>query len=149
MAKGTIHSADLGKQRYAFSIAERERQHMALRPELLLKPPTQEHVDRVGEAVNDILSGLDRGEDVRELIRSLTDLTGREYNPRDFEKIESRMSEDDFVREAAVSAARVVPDITRDELIEIVRLAMRSTHEMPDTIATCSTRTSRCRERPR
>ena len=97
---------------------------MALRPELLLKPPTQEHVDRVREAVNAILSGLDRGEDVGERIRSLTDLTGREYIPSDFEEFKGRMSEDDFVREAALPAARVVPDITRDELIEIVRLAM-------------------------
>jgi hypothetical protein len=97
---------------------------MALRAELLLKPPSQEHVDRVREAVNDILSGLDRGEHVGERIKFLTDLTGREYIPSDFEEIEARMSEDDFVRDAAMPAARIVPDITREELIEIVRLAM-------------------------
>jgi hypothetical protein len=97
---------------------------MALREELLLKPTSEEHVDRVREAVNDILSGLDRGEDIRERIKFLTDLTGREYMPSDFEAIEARMSEEDFVREAALPAARIVPGITRDELIEIVRLAM-------------------------
>jgi hypothetical protein len=93
MAKATIHRADPGKQRCA-SLLLNGRDSMALRPELLLKPPTQEHVDRVREAVNDILSGLDRGEDVAERIRSLTDLTGREYIPNDFEEIEARMSED-------------------------------------------------------
>jgi hypothetical protein len=78
---------------------------MVLRAELLLKPPSQEHVDRVREAVNDILSGLGRGEDVGERIKFLTDLTGREYIPSDFEDIEARMSEEDFVREAALPAS--------------------------------------------
>jgi hypothetical protein len=97
---------------------------MALRAELLLKPPSQEHVDRVREAVNDILLGLDRGEDIGERIKFLTGLTGRRYIPTDFEEIEARMDEEDFVLEAALPAARIVPGITRDELIEIVRLAM-------------------------
>src|SRR5215467_9434370 len=89
------------EQRRHISIAERERQH-GLETRTTPEPPTQEHVDRVREAVNDILSGLDRGEDVGERIRSLTDLTGREYIPSDFEEFEGRMSEDDFVREAAL-----------------------------------------------
>jgi hypothetical protein len=97
---------------------------MALRAELFLKPVSHEHVDRIRGAVNNILSGLHRGEDVGERIKLLTDLTGREYIPSDFEEIEARMSEEDFVCEAALPAARIVPDITRDELIEIVRLAM-------------------------
>ena len=97
---------------------------MALRAELLLKPPSQQHIDRVRKAVSDILSGLDRGEEVGERINFLADLTGRKYIAADFEEIEARMSEEDFVGEAALPAACIVPDITRDELIEIVRLAM-------------------------
>jgi hypothetical protein len=114
----------------AASPSRDRRGSMPLRADLLLRPPTQEHVDRIRKAATDILSGLDRGEDVGERIRSLTALTGREYDLGYFESLDSHSSIDEFAREAALPVARVVPDITRDELIDIVRLAM--TLKWPD-----------------
>jgi len=96
---------------------------MALRPSLALQPPTSEHVDRVRTAAIGILAGLDRGEDVGERISVLNAMTGREYDWTYFESFHGHTSIDAFVKEAALPAPSFVSDITRDELIEIVRLA--------------------------
>jgi hypothetical protein len=97
---------------------------MPLRVSLHLQPSTNEHVDRIRKAANDIISRLDRGEDVRDRISSLNAVTGREYDVYFFEYLHGHSSVDEFAREAALPVPRVVPDITRDELIDIVRLAM-------------------------
>jgi hypothetical protein len=87
---------------------------MALRASLLLQPPTNEHVARIRRAPTDI----------RDRISSLNAVTGREYDLSYFESLHGHSSVDEFAREAALPAPRVVADITRDELIDIVRLAM-------------------------
>jgi len=91
---------------------------------LLLKPPGSEHIDRIREAAAGIMEGLARGEDVRERIASLNAMTGHEYDLDYFQSLPSRSSVDQFAREAALPVPPVVPDLSRDELIEIVRLAM-------------------------
>jgi hypothetical protein len=104
---------------------------MPLRASLLLQPPGGEHIDRIREAAASIMTRLARGEDVGECIASLNAMTGREYDSAHFESLHSHSSVDEFAREAALPVPRVVPNLTRDELIEIVRLAM--TAGWPDT----------------
>ena len=105
---------------------------MRLRASLLLKPPGSEHIDRIREAAAGIMAGLARGEDVGGRIASLNTITGHEeYDLVYFESLPSHSSIDEFAREAALPLPRVVPGLTRDELIEIVRLAM--TVGWPDT----------------
>jgi len=104
---------------------------MPLRASLLLKPPGSEHVDRIREAAAGIMAGLARGEDVGGRIASLNAMTGHEHDLGYFESLPSHGSVDEFAREAALPVPHVVPDLTRDELIEIVRLAM--TVGWPDT----------------
>ncbi len=97
---------------------------MSLRSSLVLKPPASEHIDRIRAAATGILAGLHRGEDVAERISSLNAMTGHNYDLSYFQAFHSFISIGEFAMEAALPAPCVVPDITKDELVEIVRLAM-------------------------
>jgi len=97
---------------------------MALRPSLVLKPPTSEYVDRVRMVATGIMAGLDQGRDIGLRINALNAMTGHEYDLTYFQSFHEHTSIEELVKEASLPAPRHVPDITRDELIEIVRLAM-------------------------
>ncbi len=105
---------------------------MALRSSLILKSPTSDHVDRVRQAVIAIMAGVDQGEDVGEQISALNTMTGREYDRTYFESFHGHTSIEEFTEEAALPAPRFVSDMTREELIDIVRLAM--TVDPPDSL---------------
>src|SRR5882724_34554 len=97
---------------------------MALRPSLILKPPTSAYVDRVRMVATGIMAGLDQGQDISLRINALNTMTGHEYDLTYFQSFHEHTSIEEFAQEASLPVPRHVPDITRDELIEIVRLAL-------------------------
>ncbi len=66
---------------------------------------------------------LDKGEDVMQEVIEFNLLTGREYAPSYFRDYWTFMSIDDFVIEACSPIPKRILDITKEELIEIVRRA--------------------------
>jgi hypothetical protein len=104
---------------------------MALRPSLILKSPTSEYVDRVRMVATDIMAGLDQSRDISLRINALNAMTGNEYDLTYFQSFYGHTSIEEFATEASLPVPHHVPDITRDELIEIVRLAM--TVDPPDS----------------
>src|SRR5262249_3971623 len=90
---------------------------MELRPELLPPPVSPQRIEELGREI-DRIAEL-RGDIAREAVARFEETTGHAYSEfRDYSAAESR-------DEAAVRAARPghprVPDVTREELVEIVR----------------------------
>jgi hypothetical protein len=85
---------------------------MDLRPELLPPPADQQDLARLSREIERISDLLATGRPADEAITSFNSSTGHQYGRADLE---------DFALEAARPAYPRVPDITRDELIEIVR----------------------------
>lgn len=107
---------------------------MVLRESLVFKPSSRGDVAEIEKVARDILNEIDQGaapsasEAVAERIRAFNAMTGREYTFDFFRTLHCAMSVGEFAEEAATLVPVRVPDITRAELIEIVRLAMTSEH---------------------
>jgi hypothetical protein len=94
-----------------------------LRPDLLPPAVDQSRIDEIGAEITRI------GELVHQGLRSEADAAmaefnaaaGRNYGIGDFLEYDGVRSLEDFAREAARPAWPRVPDVTRSELIEIVR----------------------------
>lgn len=93
-----------------------------LRPELSPPPVSQQRLDELCVEIGRIADLMEvRPEGVEEAIVAFNAKTGHDYGPCDFAEYHSVRSLEEFAREAARPAHPVVVDITRDELIEIVR----------------------------
>ncbi|MFJ3664697.1 bacteriocin immunity protein [Streptomyces sp. NPDC090119] len=103
---------------------------MDLRPELLPPLVSRQRVDRLCaevERIADLLEG--HPEAASEAIAAFNVATGHDYEALDFAEYYAGRSLEDFAREAARPARPVVADITRDELVEIVRRLLRGAPE--------------------
>ncbi|MFF3336268.1 hypothetical protein ACFYWX_43335 [Streptomyces sp. NPDC002888] len=95
---------------------------MELRPELLPPPVSRQRLDELCAEVERIADLLEaRPEAAGEAIAAFNAMTGHEYEARDFAEYDGSRSLEEFAREAARPARPMVADITRDELVEIVR----------------------------
>jgi hypothetical protein len=94
---------------------------MTLRSELVAIPPSPERVKECQRRIEAIERKLERGEKGEADIREFNAFTGRDYTAYDFQSYWGARSLIDFAREAAWPPPRPVADITREELIEIVR----------------------------
>lgn len=93
-----------------------------LRPELLPPPVSQQRLDELSREIDRIADLLaDHSEEADEAIRRFNARTGHAYVAYDFAEYYGSRSLDEFAREAARPARPRVADITRDELVEIVR----------------------------
>lgn len=95
---------------------------MSLRP--ALQPPTIEAgaLDRMTEIVGLIAEAWETGEPVDGLMREHDALAGREDVPaRHYRDLCSRCEKRDAAFQALCGRAPIVPDISREELIEVVR----------------------------
>lgn len=93
-----------------------------LRPELLPPPVSRQRLDELCaevERIADLLAA--RPEAAGEAIEAFNAMTGHDYVVLDFAEYYGSRSLEEFGREAAQSARPVVADVTRDELVEIVR----------------------------
>ncbi|MER7585032.1 hypothetical protein [Kitasatospora sp. NPDC097691] len=95
---------------------------MDLRLELLPPPVSRERLDelcREIERISDLV--VLRSEDADEAIEAFNAMTGHDYGALDFAEYDASRDLENFAREAARPAHPRVPDITRDELVEVVR----------------------------
>ncbi|WP_409237002.1 hypothetical protein [Streptomyces sp. PA5.6] len=100
---------------------------MDLRPELLPPPVSPERLEamcreirRIAELVGD----GDSREEADAAVAAFNETTGHRYAPLDFVEYDAARDLEEFAREAARPAWPRVPDVTRDELVEIVRRLM-------------------------
>ncbi|MFG3496856.1 hypothetical protein [Streptomyces sp. NPDC047928] len=95
---------------------------MDLRPELLPPPVSRQRLEELSCEI-DRIAGLlaDRSEDADEAIRTFNTMTGHDYTAYAFTHYWRGRDLEDFARGAARPARPRVADITRDELVEIVR----------------------------
>ncbi|MEV8037472.1 hypothetical protein [Streptomyces sp. NPDC086182] len=95
---------------------------MDLRPELLPPPVSRQRLDELCaevERIADLLAA--RPEAAGEAIAAFNAMTGHDYVALDFAEYYGSRSLEEFGREAARPARPVVADVTRDELVELVR----------------------------
>ncbi|MFE3764297.1 hypothetical protein ACFXPI_21360 [Streptomyces sp. NPDC059104] len=93
-----------------------------MRPELLPPPVSRERLDELCAEVERIAELLvARPEVADEAIAAFNAMTGHDYAALDFAEYDGSRSLEEFAKEAARPARPVVADITRDELVEIVR----------------------------
>ncbi|MFF2198737.1 hypothetical protein [Streptomyces sp. NPDC058157] len=103
---------------------------MDLRPELLPPPVSRQRLNELCAEVGRIAELLvARPEVAGEAIAAFNAMTGHDYEALDFAEYDGSRSLEQFAREAARPARPVVADITRDELVEIVRRLLTASAE--------------------
>ncbi|MGO4461121.1 hypothetical protein AB4039_28100 [Streptomyces sp. M-16] len=103
---------------------------MDLRPELSPPPVSRRLLDELCAEVERIAELLETGSEVAdEAIAAFNAKTGHDYAALDFAEYDGSRSLEEFAREAAGPARPVVADITRDELVEIVRRLLTAAPE--------------------
>ncbi|WLQ37977.1 hypothetical protein P8A18_33050 [Streptomyces castrisilvae] len=103
---------------------------MDLRPELLPPPVSRQRLDELCAEVERIADLLEaRAEVAGEAIAAFNATTGHDYVALDFVEYAESRSLEEFAREAARPARPEVADITRDELVEIVRRLLTAASE--------------------
>ncbi|WP_330462085.1 hypothetical protein OIB37_35055 [Streptomyces sp. NBC_00820] len=103
---------------------------MDLRPELLPPPVSRQRLDELCVEVKRIADLMEAGAEMAdEAIAAFNAMTGHDYVALDFAEHDGSRSLEEFAREAARPARPVVADITRDELVEIVRRLLMAASE--------------------
>lgn len=75
----------------------------------------------IGEAIQQICELVDRGEDATAAIETLNETTGHRFGPDDFHYQCGAPDREELVERACAPSPVRLPDVTRDELVEIVR----------------------------
>jgi hypothetical protein len=100
---------------------------MHLREELRYKAPSENKVIEIIELANEITIAIDLDHDVSEKILLLSKLLGHGLYDLDyFSTLHCHSSVEEFAEDAAGTYASHVVDITKQELVEILRLARDS-----------------------
>nr|QIZ02215.1 hypothetical protein HEP87_49750 [Streptomyces sp. S1D4-11] len=101
-----------------------------LRPELLPPPVSRQRLDELSCEIDRIAHLLTvRPEAADKAIRTFNAMTGHDYVAFDFAHYHGSSSVEEFAKEAARPARPRVADITRDELVEIVRRVLVASPE--------------------
>ncbi|MCT9089847.1 bacteriocin immunity protein [Streptomyces sp. ASQP_92] len=104
---------------------------MDLRPELLPPPVSRQRLDELSAEVGRIAGLLEAGSDAAsDAIAAFKAMTGHDYDALDFAGYDGSRSLEEFAREAARPARPRVADITREELVEIVRRLLTADPEI-------------------
>ncbi|PWI13503.1 hypothetical protein DI272_04665 [Streptomyces sp. Act143] len=106
---------------------------MDLRPELRPAPVPEQRLRDLARDIVRIEELLHKGEQraADAAIAAFDEDTGHSYGRHDFLTYDGWRSAEEFAREAARPAWPRVPDITRDELVEIVRGALEPGPDQP------------------
>ncbi|MGQ4353051.1 bacteriocin immunity protein [Streptomyces drozdowiczii] len=103
---------------------------MDLRPELLPPPVSRQRLNELCTEVERIAELLTAHPEVAGgEIEAFNAMTGQDYVALDFAEYDGSRSLEEFAREAARPARPVIADITRDELVEIVRRLLTGSEE--------------------
>lgn len=94
---------------------------MDLRAELLPPPVSPERLAEVAREIERIEDLAGSGGPTEEAVAAFNERTGHDYLLSDFVRYDASRDLEEFAREAARPARPRVADITREELVEIVR----------------------------
>ncbi|MFI5802064.1 hypothetical protein [Streptomyces sp. NPDC051561] len=89
----------------------------------------QQHLEEICSEIERIADLIARGEPADDAVAAFNGRAGHEYASIDFTEYYGWRDLQDFAREAARPAWPKVPDITRDELAEIVRRVLANAPE--------------------
>lgn len=102
---------------------------MDLRPELCPRVPSADERAALAAEIVELSAALRKSEPgATERLAAFNARTGRAYTVRDVARYDQILTLEEFVAEAAQPPARRIPDLTREELEEIVARALPS-HE--------------------
>ena len=97
---------------------------MSLRDNLRISHPRPELIRALAELAEKIVTALDKGNECSTLIEQLIKIARRkDYDREYFSTLHTHSSIEDFALEAALPQPKRIDNISREELIEIVRLA--------------------------
>jgi hypothetical protein len=94
---------------------------MELRDALRRRPVTHDRQVAIGEAILRIEELVDGGDDATAAIARLNEMTGHAFGPDDFHYHCGVSDREQLVEWACAPPSVRLPDVTRDELVEIVR----------------------------
>jgi hypothetical protein len=92
-----------------------------LRDVLVRRPVTPERRVAIGEAILRIEELVDRGSDVTAAVEKLNETTGHNFGVDDFRSHCGAPDREALIERACVPPPVRLPDITRNELVEVVR----------------------------
>ncbi len=95
-----------------------------LRPELTSPPIPEGYLHALQVRIEAIENALETAGHAPELIQEFNQLTGRDFDEDTFRNYWKGVDLDDFAKQAARPKPKACPDVTREELIEVVRRAM-------------------------
>ncbi|GIE28161.1 hypothetical protein Ait01nite_012060 [Actinoplanes italicus] len=97
---------------------------MNLRPELLPPPVAPERIAELAAAITRIAGLMDTGRPYADELAAFNTDTGGDLTPHDFHTYDSWGSAETYAHLVARPGYPRIPDITRDELVEIARRIM-------------------------
>lgn len=88
--------------------------------DILLPNASQDRIQIVLSKIKEIEDAIGEGKDVRQLIETFNDYTGKNYDKEYFQTYWKSENIEDFARDAAQPVPQKLDDITQEELVEIV-----------------------------
>ncbi|MEU7876377.1 hypothetical protein [Dactylosporangium sp. NPDC049140] len=116
---------------------------MELRAELTPPVVSSTRIEQLCAAISTIEELLESGADASADIAAFNEDTGHKYEPYHFMTYSSSRNVEDFALQAARPAWPKVPDVNRDELVEIVRRIQAMDNDMDYYLLVLETNTVR------
>ena len=99
---------------------------MAIRPSLIVGPPDPALVATMEQLAIEVVRAIDQRADGTRLLKQMHALTDNpRYEEPFFPTLHSRCSPKEFAELAALGNPPTIPDLTRDEIVELIRLASK------------------------
>ena len=96
-----------------------------LRAELIVEQPDQGFISKLKALTEEITRCLDSGQDCSALLEEITSLSGLDYLDEEyFRRLYTHSSVQEFAEMASLPRARYIDNLTKGELVDIVRRAM-------------------------
>ncbi len=102
---------------------------MELRPALLPPEVDEAQVAQLAQIATEVVNRMDAGLDYSELIERFNALAARPYAAGDFDGAAGSMSMDEFARQALTPEPPYLPNISREEYLELIRRVMNGEGE--------------------
>ena len=95
---------------------------MSSRIARLRRQPDASLVDRLEQLINQVVTGLEEGEDCHSLVAEINALSGQDYEPEFFFELYGWTSERTAAEAAAMGVPPTVSDLSREEVAEVIRI---------------------------
>jgi hypothetical protein len=99
---------------------------VVIRPSLIIGPPHPALVATLEQLAIEVVRAIDQRADAAPLLAQIHALTDNPwYDEPFFRTLHSRNSPEEFAELAALGNPPTIPDLTRDEIVELIRLASK------------------------